>query len=514
MPVMVLLALILVILHGYSILAIPRNTVNRPLLPRCVAVEKTVMLIVGPYATKWFRQYGNGDESRINHQLVWLLVNDAKTLELRLERIRQVSPKARVLVFFPLLPDVEDSAVQIKTKISLWEQQFTSVLAHHSLPAVLALYARLSSVSGESQQVTERWLSDIAIDTKLAFSPEEAICQLIARINSAPTSSPQDVQRAVISKQLLVWLTESGVTECLARTFSPASLRLNQLMLCDCSGGFHRHGAWSSWLVKRYALLPAVSTHTVEPSLPMIKLEPQPSHKPERPARLEKTNVLLWSQLLVTMILAASLIVTTVSIRQQQQDFRLQIQRVISPLNDLSAVKLQGRITHLQALYTRWLPCTEIPEISTWGLSSCAGFLTAINQRMAILATLPLYSTQQWRDHLFNSGSSTLLPQAIPQLEAIAELIRTHPQREVVITGHADNIGSKRVNDVIAARRAKAVVQWLTQHGIDPSLLITQTAGAKEPIAPNDNAQGRQENRRVDVIILPSAEITKEFTTL
>lgn len=150
----------------------------------------------------------------------------------------------------------------------------------------------------------------------------------------------------------------------------------------------------------------------------------------------------------------------------------------------------------------------------TWGLSSCAGFLAAINQRTAILTTLPSYSTQQWRDPLFNSGSSTLLPQAIPQLEAIAELIRTHPQRKVVITGHADNIGSKRINDVIAARRAKAVAQWLTQHGIDPSLLITQTAGAEEPIAPNDNAQGRQENRRVDVIILPSAEITKEFTTL
>ncbi|WP_241579883.1 OmpA family protein [Rosenbergiella nectarea] len=514
MPVMVSLAIILVILHGYSILAISRNTVNRSLLPRFVAAEKPVMLIVGPYAAKWFRQYGNGDDSRFNHQLVWLLVNDAKTLELRLERMRQVSPKARAIVFFPLLPDVEDSAAQIKTKISQWEQQLTSVLSHYSLPAVLAVYARLSSVSGESQQVTQRWLSDIAIDTQLAFSPEEAICQLSARIDSTPTSTPQDVQRAVISKQLLVWLTESGITQGLARVFSPDSLRLNQLMLCDCSGGFHRHGAWSSWLAKRYALLPAVSTRTAEPSLPVIKLKPQPGHKPERSAVREKANFLLWSQLLVTIILAASLLITTASIRQQQQQFRLNIQRVLNPLDDLSAVKLQARITHLQALYTDWLPCTEIPEMRTWGLSSCAGFLAAINQRMAILTTLPSYSTQQWRDPLFNSGSSTLLPQAIPQLEAIAALIRTHPQRKVVITGHADNIGSKRINDVIAARRAEAVAQWLAQHGIDPSLLITQTAGAEEPIAPNDNAQGRQENRRVDVIILPSAEIAKEFTTL
>ncbi|WP_241647244.1 OmpA family protein [Rosenbergiella metrosideri] len=514
MPVMILLALILVSLHGYSILAKPPNTDTPPLLPRLAAVEKPVMLIVGPYAAKWFRQYGNGDDSRFNHTLVWLLANDAKTLALRLKKIGQVSPKARAVVFFPLLPDAEDSAEQIKIKISQWEQEFTTVLTHYSLPAVLAVYARLSRVGCESQHVTETWLGNLAIDPQQALSPEKALSQLSAQIDSTPPATPQDVQRAVLGKQLFAWLTKSGITQCLTRIFFPTSLRLNQLLLCDCSSGFHRHGAWSSWLAQRYGLLPALSTRTAEPSLPMIELKSAPSYQRERPRVEKRVNALRWSQLLVTIILAASLLITTLSIHRQQQAFRLKIQHILEPLDNLSAVRLQRRIAQLQALYTGWSPCTEVPEIRLWGLSPCAKSLTAINQRIALLSTLPIYSTPQWHDHLFDSGSSTLLPQASRQLAPIIELIRSHPQQKIVITGHADNSGSKRVNDIIAARRAEAVAQWLTEHGIDPSLLITQSAGADEPIAPNDNVQGRQENRRVDVIILPSAEIAKEFTTL
>ncbi|WP_241627634.1 OmpA family protein [Rosenbergiella epipactidis] len=513
-PAMVLLAIILVILHGYILVVTPRKTDNRRLSPQVMAVEKPIMLIVGPYAAKWFRQQGNADGSRFNHQLIWLLIPDAKMLALRLEKIRQDSPKARTLVFFPLLPDLEESATQIKINISHWQQQFTGVLAQHCLPTVLAVYAQLSNVNGDEQQVTEKWLNNIAIDTQRSFSPEEAIRQLGTKIDNVHSTSPQDTRRAVMSKQLLVWLTESGITQCLSSSIFPTSLRLSQLMLCDCSRGFHRHGAWSSWLAKHYALLPALSTHRPELPLPEIKLKPQPSQKLGQPARRERANTFFWSQGLVTLVLAASLVMTTVSIHHQQQDFYTKMQSSLSQLDNLSAVKLQRRITQLKALYTSWIPCMNTPKIRTWGLSSCAVFLNALNQRIAILATLPSYSTQHWRNNLFNSGSSTLLPQAIPQLEAIADLIRTHPHQKVVITGHADNIGSKHINDVIAAKRAEAVAQWLTQQGFDASLLITQTEGADEPIAPNDNAQGRQENRRVDIIILPSDKIMKEFTTL
>jgi len=70
------------------------------------------------------------------------------------------------------------------------------------------------------------------------------------------------------------------------------------------------------------------------------------------------------------------------------------------------------------------------------------------------------------------------------------------------VVGHADSTGNDQINDPLSARRAEAVKSYLVQrHGIDGDRIATEGRGSREPIASNDTADGRAENRRAEVII-------------
>jgi outer membrane protein OmpA-like peptidoglycan-associated protein len=75
------------------------------------------------------------------------------------------------------------------------------------------------------------------------------------------------------------------------------------------------------------------------------------------------------------------------------------------------------------------------------------------------------------------------------------------------IDGHTDSVGSEEYNLALSDRRAKAVFDYLTSRGVDPSRLKSQGFGESNPIAPNDTEAGRAQNRRVEITIVP---VTKE----
>ena len=101
----------------------------------------------------------------------------------------------------------------------------------------------------------------------------------------------------------------------------------------------------------------------------------------------------------------------------------------------------------------------------------------------------------------FDTGKSTLRPEAQRKLDAIANAIRFNNPTSVVIEGNADNRGNVAYNRSLGQRRAKRVRQGLIQRGIAADLLKLQTYGEKRPVAPNTSTQGRQLNRRVDVTL-------------
>lgn len=101
---------------------------------------------------------------------------------------------------------------------------------------------------------------------------------------------------------------------------------------------------------------------------------------------------------------------------------------------------------------------------------------------------------------LFDTGESALRPGATAALGQLAALIREHPDLPVDIEGHTDSVGTPAYNERLSRERAEAVKQWLTTNGSVPEGRITTRGfGPTRPVAPNSTAEGRQQNRRVEV---------------
>jgi outer membrane protein OmpA-like peptidoglycan-associated protein len=104
-------------------------------------------------------------------------------------------------------------------------------------------------------------------------------------------------------------------------------------------------------------------------------------------------------------------------------------------------------------------------------------------------------------DVLFASGSARLQPSADANLGRLTEFLNQHPERRVLIEGHTDSTGNAASNQVLSKERADSVRYYLTQRGIASNRLSATGQGQDQPIASNSSALGRQQNRRVEVII-------------
>jgi choice-of-anchor C domain-containing protein len=101
---------------------------------------------------------------------------------------------------------------------------------------------------------------------------------------------------------------------------------------------------------------------------------------------------------------------------------------------------------------------------------------------------------------LFDTGESTLRPAATPALEQLAALIREHPDLPIEIEGHTDSVGTLAYNERLSRDRAESVRRWLTANGgVPEGRMTTRGLGPTRPVAPNNSAEGRQQNRRVEV---------------
>lgn len=102
---------------------------------------------------------------------------------------------------------------------------------------------------------------------------------------------------------------------------------------------------------------------------------------------------------------------------------------------------------------------------------------------------------------LFPFDSDQLQPAARENLTRLAESLETYDDTRVLIVGHTDSVGSAQYNQGLSERRARSAADFLARQGIDRSRIDTVGAGENEPIDTNETADGRQENRRVEVAI-------------
>lgn len=104
-------------------------------------------------------------------------------------------------------------------------------------------------------------------------------------------------------------------------------------------------------------------------------------------------------------------------------------------------------------------------------------------------------------DVLFDTGQYSLKPGAREKLAKVAGILVVYPGLNIAVGGYTDNVGGDARNQTLSENRAGAVRNYLVQQGVSNSSVASQGFGNSLPVASNDNSSGRQENRRVELVV-------------
>lgn len=105
-------------------------------------------------------------------------------------------------------------------------------------------------------------------------------------------------------------------------------------------------------------------------------------------------------------------------------------------------------------------------------------------------------------DVFFSTGKTDITLSAQRNVDKLAQLLNKFPTRNVLIEGHTDNTGPEDFNVALSQKRADAVKNLLVAKGVSPDRITTKGYGLKNPVVSNDTPLGREQNRRVEVIVL------------
>jgi len=102
---------------------------------------------------------------------------------------------------------------------------------------------------------------------------------------------------------------------------------------------------------------------------------------------------------------------------------------------------------------------------------------------------------------LFGTGKAQLQPGAYAKLNKIADALKQQGERRILIEGYTDSTGSNETNMALSKQRADAVAEYLASRGVPRDKITTEGLGPSNPVAPNNTAEGRAQNRRVEITV-------------
>jgi outer membrane protein OmpA-like peptidoglycan-associated protein len=117
-------------------------------------------------------------------------------------------------------------------------------------------------------------------------------------------------------------------------------------------------------------------------------------------------------------------------------------------------------------------------------------------------------------DVLFKTGSYELLPGARERLAKVSGIVLAYPSLHLEVEGHTDSVGSDEYNQGLSEQRANAVRDYLIEQGIAANSIESRGFGKTQPIATNDTPEGRQQNRRVELVLSGDAIGNSENTVV
>lgn len=116
-----------------------------------------------------------------------------------------------------------------------------------------------------------------------------------------------------------------------------------------------------------------------------------------------------------------------------------------------------------------------------------------------LLVTMPSEVT-------FASDSAQIQPQFYGALNNVAATLQQYPSSYLDVVGHTDSQGEEAYNQRLSERRARSVADYLISRGVDPARVATYGQGETQPVASNETPDGRQANRRVELLITPATQ--------
>ncbi len=111
---------------------------------------------------------------------------------------------------------------------------------------------------------------------------------------------------------------------------------------------------------------------------------------------------------------------------------------------------------------------------------------------------------------LFDVDKATLRPESQVSLTDLAEIFNRYPDTDILIEGHTDSTGSDEHNLTLSRQRAQSVANYLAQKNVFPTRFTIMGYGESQPIATNDTAEGRAQNRRVELGIVANEKLKEE----
>jgi outer membrane protein OmpA-like peptidoglycan-associated protein len=104
-------------------------------------------------------------------------------------------------------------------------------------------------------------------------------------------------------------------------------------------------------------------------------------------------------------------------------------------------------------------------------------------------------------DVLFETGKFSLIPGAREKLAKVAGILIAYPGLSIEVDGYTDNVGADAMNQTLSENRASTVRTYLVEQGVTTNSVSAKGFGNTLPVASNDNAAGRKDNRRVELVV-------------
>jgi outer membrane protein OmpA-like peptidoglycan-associated protein len=111
---------------------------------------------------------------------------------------------------------------------------------------------------------------------------------------------------------------------------------------------------------------------------------------------------------------------------------------------------------------------------------------------------------------LFDVNKATLRDASKAELAKLAQILNKYPDTNILVEGHTDNTGSEEYNLELSRQRAQSVENYLASLNVNPTRFTIMGYGESQPIATNETAEGRQQNRRVDLAIMANDKLKKQ----